>query len=499
MRWSEAENLQQLLSLKPGGFILPVQDSARKWWTLAVLALTQLMIVLDATIVNIALPDAQTDLHLSDTQRQWVITAYALTFGALLLLGGRVADFWGRKRTFLVGLVGFGLASAFGGVAQTGAELIAARGAQGLFAALLAPAALGILTVTFTSGKDRTTAFGVYGTIAGSGAAIGLLLGGVLTEFANWRWCLLVNIVFTLIGLIGGLVLLTETRVPGGNRYDIGGAVTATVGLGCLVYGFTLAERGWGETSTIGFLALGCGLLALFVLIEARTKSPLLPLRVLRHQVRAGAFLIQAIVGSVFLGSTLYLTFYFQIVLGMSPLIAGFANITMTATILLIFPLVTKLLNSAGPRLLMTLGPLLAAAGLFLLSGIRPSGQYFIDVFPGMVVLGIGMAMIIVPVQNLALTGVAPHDAGAAAATVNSAQQIGGSIGLAVFTVIYAETIAGAQSGKASLAVLTEGYAHTFSAAAIGMLVAAAIGFVFIRGRKGAPLPFVSGEATAGW
>jgi EmrB/QacA subfamily drug resistance transporter len=454
--------------------------ASRRWWVLAVLSLTQLVIVLDATIVNIALPDAQKDLGLSDGQRQWVITAYALAFGALLLLGGRVADYWGRKRTFLVGIVGFGVASAVGGIAQNGAELIAARG---------------LLTVTFAAGKERNTAFGVFGAIGGSGAAAGLLLGGVLTQFADWRWCLLVNIVFSLIGLVGGLLLLTESRASGENRYDIAGAITATAGLGSLVYGFTLAEDGWGSAKTLGFLALGLGLLALFGWIESRVAQPLLPLRVLRHRVRGGAFIIQAIVGSVFLGSTLYLTFYFQIVLGMSPLTAGVANVAMTIVILIAFPLVARLVTAVGPRWLMVAGPLLAASGLFYLSRIRPDGDYFTDVLPALILLGLGMTTIIVPLQNLALTGVAPHDAGAAAATVNSAQQIGGSIGLAVFTVIYAEAVKTAPLGSGKLAVLTDGYAQTFTAAAIGMLFAALVGLVFIRGKKEDLLPPQGAEA----
>lgn len=466
-----------------------VVPASRRWWVLAILSLTQLVIVLDATIVNIALPDAQTDLDLTDVQRQWVITAYALAFGALLLLGGRIADYWGRKRTFLVGIVGFGVASAVGGIAQNGAELILARGAQGVFAALLAPAALGLLTVTFTSGKDRTTAFGVFGAIAGSGAAVGLLLGGVLTEFANWRWCLLVNIAFSLVGLVGGLILLTESKAEGENRYDVFGAVMATAGLGCLVYGFTLAENGWASADTIGFLALGAGLLGLFGWIESRVAQPLLPLRVLRHPVRGGAFIVQAVVGSVFLGSTLYLTFYFQIVLGMTPLLAGVANVAMTVTILFAFPIVTKLVTAVGPRPLMIVGPLLAAAGLFYLSRIRADGNYYVDVLPALIVLGLGLAAIIVPLQNLALTGVAAHDAGAAAATVNSAQQIGGSIGLAVFTVIYADTLEGAAPTGDQLAAFTDGYAATFTAAAIGMIFAAIISIVLIRGSKTELLP----------
>ena len=463
---------------------------SRRWWTLAVLALTQLVVVLDATIVTIALPEAQQELGLTDVERQWVVTAYVLVFGALLLLGGRIADYWGRKRAFMVGMIGFGLASAFGGLAQNGTELIVARGLQGLFAALLAPAALSLLTVTFTSGRDRNTAFAVFGIIGGSGAAVGLLLGGALTEFTSWRWCLLVNVIFVIAGVIGGMLFLTESKAEGDNKYDIGGTVTVALGLGSLVYGFSLAEEGWGSINTIGFLALGVGLLALFVLIESRVAQPLLPLRVILNRVRGGAFLMQAIVGSVLIGATLYLTFHFQIVLGMSPLVAGVANVAMTVVILIVVPVLTKALPAIGPRPLMIVGPLFAAAGLFYLSFITPDGSYFTQVLPALVLLGIGLAALFVPLQNLALTGVEPHDAGAASATVNAAMQIGGSIGISVFTAIYAQTTeASTAAGSNQFLAFTDGYSSVFIAAAITMVVASLIAAVMIRGTKSELLP----------
>ncbi|PPF76598.1 MFS transporter [Subtercola sp. Z020] len=469
---------------------------ANKWLSLAVLALTQLVVVLDATIVTIALPEAQAELGLSDLERQWVVTAYVLVFGALLLLGGRIADYWGRKRAFLVGLLGFGIASAFGGVAQNGTELIIARGFQGLFAALLAPAALALLTVTFASGKDRTTAFAVFGIIGGSGAAVGLILGGVLTEFSSWRWCLLVNVVFVVIGFVGAIFYLRESRAEGENRLDIGGAITVTLGLGSVVYGFSLAENGWGSPDTIGFLALGAGLLVLFAVIESRVAQPLLPLRVVVDRVRGGAFLIQVIVGSVLIGSTLYLTFHFQIVLGMTPLVAGLANVAMTVVILAVVPVLTKLLPKIGPRLLMIVGPLVSAAGLFYLSGITAGGNYFTEVLPALVLLGIGLAMIFVTLQNLALTGVAPHDAGAASATVNACLQIGGSIGLSVFTAIYAGAELGAiDDGVPMLSAFTDGYSAVFISSAVAMVIAALIAVFFIRGAKSDLLP--QGEQAA--
>jgi EmrB/QacA subfamily drug resistance transporter len=446
--------------------------ASRRWWTLAVLALTQLVVVLDATIVTIALPQAQQELGLTDVERQWVVTAYVLAFGALLLLGGRIADYWGRKRAFMVGMVGFGLASAFGGFAQNGTELIVARGLQGVFAALLAPAALSLLTVTFTSGRDRNTAFAVFGIIGGSGAAVGLLLGGALTEFTSWRWCLLVNVIFVIVGVIGGILFVKESKAEGDNRYDIWGTITVALGLGSLVYGFSLAEEGWGSINTIGFLALGVGLLALFVLIESRVSQPLLPLRVILNRVRGGAFILQAIVGSVLLGATLYLTFYIQIV------------------ILIAVPVLTNALPTIGPRPLMIVGPLFAAAGLFYLSFITADGNYFTQVLPALVLLGLGLAAIFVPLQNLALTGVAPHDAGAASAAVNASMQIGGSIGISVFTAIYAQTMGdSAASGSEQFVAFTDGYSAVFVAAAIVMVAASLVAVFLIRGKKEDLLP----------
>ena len=464
--------------------------SYSRWWSLAVLALTQLVVVLDATIVTIALPQAQIELGLTDFQRQWVVTAYVLVFGALLLLGGRVADYWGRKRAFMVGMIGFGAASAWGGLAQTGTELVVARGLQGLFAALLAPAALALLTVTFSSGRDRNTAFAVFGIIGGTGAAIGLLLGGALTEFTSWRWCLLVNVIFVIVGLIGGVLFLKESKADGDNRYDVWGAITVAAGLGSLVYGFSLAEEGWGTPSTIGFLALGAGLLALFIWIESRVAQPLLPLRVILHRVRGAAFLIQAIVGSVLIGATLYLTFHFQIVMGMEPLVAGVANVAMTVVILIIVPILTKQLPAIGPRPLMIAGPLVAAAGLFYLSFVTPDGNYFAQVLPALVLLGAGLAAIFVTLQNLALTGVAPHDAGAASATVNAATQIGGSIGISVFTALYASAVDGSVAdGSDHFTAFTDGYSVVFIGAAIAMVAASLIAIFMIRGKKADLLP----------
>lgn len=453
-----------------------------RWLSLAVIAMTQLMVVLDGTIVNIALPRAQAELGLTDLQRQWVVTAYALVFGALLLLGGRVADYWGRKRSFLVGMAGFAAASAFGGFAQSGVELIFARGLQGMFAALLAPAALALLTVTFPSGRERQVAFAVFGAVAGSGAAVGLLLGGALTQFVSWRWCLLVNVIFAIIGVIGGLTLVRESRAEGSHRYDLWGALVISVGLGALVYGFTLAENSWTDWGTIGFLAAGLALIGLFVGIEARVENPLLPLRIERDATRAGAFLIQAIVGTVLIGSTLFITLYLQGVMLLSPLQAGLATVAMSGTTLASTPLLARLIVRVGARRFLMIGPLVVASGLTLLwARITPDADYWTQVMPSLLMIGIGMGFIFVPLQNVALTGVAPHDAGAASALVNSSMQIGGSIGLSVYSVIAARTLAAADAATPAAASLAHAYATVFLAAGGFMVVAFLVSALMIR------------------
>jgi EmrB/QacA subfamily drug resistance transporter len=437
--------------------------------------MTQLVLVLDATIVNVALPKAQIELGMSDTERQWVVTAYVLAFGSLLLLGGRLADVWGRRRSFLIGMIGFGAASVWGGLSHTSVELIAARGIQGAFAALLAPAALSMLTVIFTSGKERARAFAVFGIAAGSAATIGLALGGVLTEFVGWRWCLLVNIVFAVLGVLGAVAFMQESKADDHHGQDLWGAVLVILGFAGLTYGLTRAESGWLSVGTLSFLGLGVVLLAAFVVVESRTRSPLLPLRVLRNRTRAGAFVVQAVVGAVYIGSTMFQAFHLQAVLGFSPMTAGVASLPMALTTMALAPLATRLFERFGARYVMAAGLLVAAAGMFYLTRLTADGSYWSQMFPGLLLIGIGLAFVVVPVQNVGLSGVSWTDAGAASAVVSSSMQLGGSIALAVFTTLFVEI--GGGYGSTSV----EGYAAVYLAAGIVLVAGAVVSAALIR------------------
>src|SRR5690349_13877162 len=351
----------------------------RRWLILGVLGIAQLMVVLDATIVNIALPSAQHDLGFGDDSRQWIITAYALAFGSLLLLGGRLGDFFGRKRTFLAGAAGFAVASAVGGAASSFGMLVAARAVQGAFGALLAPAALSLVSTTFTDRGERTKAFGIYGAIAGGGGALGLLLGGILTEYTSWRACLYVNLGFAIPAGLAALALLRNEVPAVRPRMDIAGVLTASAGLFGLVYGFSKAETaGWGATVTLACLAAGTVLLAAFVLIERRVANPLLPLRVVLDRNRAGAYLAVAMCGAV--------------------------------------------------------GMLLAAGGMAMLTGVGLDSSYSHDVLPSLCIFGFGLGLTMSTAMGTATLGVRPADAGVASAMVNTGQQVGGSIGTAVLS-----------------------------------------------------------------
>jgi EmrB/QacA subfamily drug resistance transporter len=471
----------------------------RRWLALAVIGAAQLMVILDASIVNIALPSAQAELGISDADRQWVLTAYTLAFGGLLLLGGRIADYWGRKRTFLVGLLGFAGASAIGGIAPNAGLLFAARGLQGAFGALLAPAALALIAVTFVEPKERARAFGVFGAIAGGGAAIGLVLGGILTEYFSWRWCLGVNVPIAIAVFIAAIPILTESKAQGNTRYDVPGAVLATAGLVSLVYGFTEAAKpdvGWTAPSTLGFLGAAAVLLLAFLVVESRVQNPMLPLWIIRDRNRGGAYLVFLLVGAGIFAMFLFLTFYMQVVLGYSPLKSGFAFLPFSGGIILAAGVVAQLLPRVGPKPLIVVGLIMSTASMLWLTQITPGNDYVSHVLPAMIVMSIGMAGVFIPAASLALVGVGGHDAGIASAVLNTAQQIGGSLGVALLNTLYAsavtdfvitnqlrpvETPFGPQPPNEAL---VHGYTVAFFWAAMLLLAALAAAVVLISARK---------------
>lgn len=421
-----------------------------RWWILAVVGVAQLMVVLDATIVNIALPSAQKDLGFSDGDRQWVVTAYALAFGSLLLLGGRIADLFGRKMTFLVGLVGFAGASALGGAAGSFEMLVTARAGQGLFGALLAPAALSLLTTTFTDARERARAFAVYGAIAGAGGAIGLLLGGVLTEHADWRWTLYVNLVFAGAAFIGGSLLLRRTARDRTARLDVPGALLVGGGLFGLVYGFSNAEsHDWGSPQTWGWLAAGAFLLIVFAVWQTKSSHPLLPLRVLLDRNRGASFISVLISGAGMFGVFLFLTYYLQQSLGYTPIETGLAFLPMTGALMITSTLASSvLLPRIGPKPVVPLGMGLAAAGMVWMTALDVNSSYVGDILPTLVVTGMGLGLVMPPAMSLATAGVDAGDSGVASATVNAMQQVGGSIGTALLNTLATSAATDYLNGK---------------------------------------------------
>jgi EmrB/QacA subfamily drug resistance transporter len=417
---------------------------ARRWWILVVLSLAQLMVVLDTTVVNIALPSAQRDLGFSNTDRQWVVTAYALAFGSLLLLGGRLADLVGRKRMLLIGLVGFAAASAVGGAATDFTMLVVARAVQGGFGAVLAPAALSLLTVTFTRASERARAFGIYGAIAGGGAAIGLLLGGVLTEYLSWRYCMYVNVLFAVAAFVGGHAMLRREPARDRAPLDIPGVLLVSTGLFSVVFGFSHAESGgWSSTETISFLIAGLVLLVAFVWVQTRVAKPLLPLRVVLDRNRAGAYLAFFALGAGMFGVFLFLTYYLQQDLGFSAVESGLAFLPMTAALMIMAQVGTNVLSSRlGPRFIVAPGLLLASIGLVMLTRIGPSTHYVSGVLPATIVFGLGLGLAFSSAMSIATAGVAADDAGVASAMVNTGQQVGGSIGTALLNTLAATAAA---------------------------------------------------------
>jgi EmrB/QacA subfamily drug resistance transporter len=439
----------------------------RRWLALGVIGIAQLMVVLDLTVMNIALPSAQRALNFTTADRQWVVTAYSLAFGSLLLAGGKLGDLIGRRTTFLVGLVGFAGVSAVGGASTNFATLVAARACQGVFAAILVPSALALLITLFTEPKDRARAFGVFGAIATAGGAIGLLLGGALTDYLSWRWTLYVNLAFAAVAFVGGLLLLDRQTSHTKFRLDVPGLLLASGGLFCLVFGFSnAATHSWHSSLTWGFLAAGAALLVAFALWIGRAADPLLPPRILLDRNRAGAN-VAVFVASLCLFATLFfLTFYLQRTLHYSPIKTGVAFLPISACLAIAANLSTiVLMPRVGPRPIVTAGLLVASGALAWLAHLGPHTGYSSGTLGPIVVAGIGLGMVIAPAINTGTYGVAPQDAGVASATVSVSQQLGASIGTSLLNTIFATAVASylAVHGSAATgSALAHGYDTAF-------------------------------------
>jgi EmrB/QacA subfamily drug resistance transporter len=469
----------------------PGAHDRRRWWVLGVIAVAQLMVVLDATVVNIALPSAQHALGFSNGDRQWIVTAYSLAFGSLLLLGGRLADLIGRKRVFLIGVVGFAAASAFAGAAQNFEVLVAGRALQGLFGAVLAPAALALLNTTFTDARERAKAFGIYGAIASAGGGIGLLLGGLLTEHLSWRWTLYVNLIFAALAIAGGVALLRGGRPAHRPRLDIPGTLLASAGLFALVYGFSnAASDGWSSPMTWGFLAGAAAALSLFTWWQAKAPHPLLPLRVLTDRNRAASFIMLALSGAGVFGVFLFLTYYLQESLGYTPVTTGLAFLPMVGALMVAAQITSNtLVPRFGPKTVVPAGAVIAAAGLAMLTRLGLSSGYATDVLPWLVVIGLGIGLVMPTAVSLASSGIRPGDAGVGSAAVNTMQQIGGAVGTALLNTLAASYLHGKQPTPA---VLAQAQLHSYATAywwSAGLFLAGAIVALFLYRKAGATVP----------
>ena len=469
------------------------RPEGRRWLILGVIGVAQLMVVLDLTIMNIALPSAQRDLGFNTVDRQWVVTAYSLAFGTLLLLGGRLADLLGRKLTFLTGLVGFAGVSAIGGASVNFTMLVTARACQGAFAALLVPSALSLLTTTFTDPKDRGRAFGIYGAIAIAGGAIGLLLGGLLTEYLSWRWCLYVNLLFAGVAFVGGALLLQRQPSPTKPKLDIPGVLLVSSAVFCLVYGCSnAASHSWHTPSTYGFLAAGALLLVAFALWQLRATHPLLPPRVVLDRNRGGAYLSMLLAGAGLFGTFLFLTYYMQLTLGYSPLLTGVAFLPISIGSAVFSNLSTiVLMPRFGPKPLVAIGMLLASGGMVWLTQLGAHTGYAEGLLGPLILVAVGMGMVIAPSFSTGTFGVAPQDAGVASATVNVSQQLGASVGTSLLNTIYAGAVAsylaanlassGANHREVAGLALAHGYDTAFRWTAGIFAAGALIGGIVLR------------------
>ncbi|HXD65499.1 MAG TPA: MFS transporter [Solirubrobacteraceae bacterium] len=464
----------------------PPSGATSKWLVLVIACMAQFMVVLDATVVNIALPSVQRGLHFSPANLQWVVNSYTLFFGGFLLLGGRAADLLGRKRLFVAGVLLFSIASLLNGFAQSSGMLIGGRALQGLGGALVSPAALAIITTTFTDASERTKALGVWSAIAASGAAVGLLMGGVLTDLASWRWVFFVNVPVGIITIALALRYVAESRIEVEHRsFDLAGAVTVTSGLVLLVYAIVKAQSyGWGSGKTIGLLAAAVALLGAFLLIESRSKAPLVRLSIFRVRALAVGDSVLLLVASGMFGMFFFASLYVQEILGYSPLRAGLAFLPVTAGIVIGAGVAQPLIKRVGVRNVSIGGIALASAGMLVLTQLPVHGQYVSDLLVGLLPMSLGMGLTFVPITLMATSGVSDDDAGLASGLFNTAQQVGGSLGLAILSTLAASQTARVLHGTSQAAVLAarvSGYHVAFLAAAIMLAAGVVILVVALR------------------
>ena len=458
-----------------------VTSERRKWFALALLSAVQFMVVLDIAIVNVALPSIKTDLGFSQENLQWVISAYALVFGGFLLLGGRAADLIGRRRLFFVGIVVFTLASLLAGLAWSEASLITARTVQGLGAAIITPAALSILSVTFVEGRERNIALGVWGAVGGFGAAAGVLLGGILTEALGWEWIFFLNVPVGVIAFILTPKLLTESRDARVKSFDLPGAVLVTVGLSSFVYAITQAgQNGWLAGRTITFFAVALALLAAFVVWERRHPEPLMRFGILRTRTVTGANVAGFILGTATFSMFLMLTLYMQQVLGYSAMKTGLAYLAVAGTAILWSAVAAQLVTRVGVKPVLVVGMAALTAGVLYFTQVSVGGSYLVDLLPGFLLVGLGLGFSFVPISIAALAGVQPAEAGLASGLINTSQQIGGALGIAALsTIATSHTSDALASGSATPHALVDGFTAAFLAgvgiAGAGIIVALAL------------------------
>jgi EmrB/QacA subfamily drug resistance transporter len=478
------------------------QAQQRKWLALALLAAAQFVVVLDASIVNVALPTIGEDLDFSQANLAWVVNGYTLIFGGFLLLGGRMADLLGRRRMFMGGLVLFAIASLAGGFATSEGMLIAARAVQGLGAAMLSPAALSIVTNTFTEGAERNKALGVWGAVAGSGGAAGVLLGGVLAEWAGWEWVLWVNVPIGIAAAALAPSLIAESRSESATRrFDVLGAVTVTAGLSLLVYALVDAnDVGWGSTQTIVLLAASVALLAAFVVTELRSSQPLVPFRIFRSRTLTGANVSGLLIGASLFSMFFFISLYMQQVLGFEALEAGLAYLPMALTIIVSAGMASQLATRLGFKPVLVGGLLLIAGGLVWFSQVSTGGSYVGDILFPSLIAGAGLGFAFVPVTIAAVSGVSQEESGLASGLINTAQQVGGALGLAVLAAVANATtdgiMADEQGAPSALPdALTQGFQDAFLVGAGFALLGAVAALVLIRTRDSRA--HVGSEATA--